>query len=206
MKSKKTLLLIIFALILASLLGLFLYFFWTLQNKDSLSQGDSKKEKSTLVLSGKCLILEEQYCDDWTIIKDSLGDSFFAFSLPVGTRVLAPFEGYLMTGDNLDWDWNGKTKWVILEHDPNGVVDASTTGVFIAGAISLEKIAQENLGVINSVGGSSIDKQGYAIAEIVEGISVLDNYNLLIQFMSMDTTARSLIDDEELSKKYFINE
>ena len=206
MKSKKTILLIIFALVSVILLGLFLYLFRASQNEDSLLEEDFKKEGLPSVSAGKCLILEQQYCDDWTIVKDSKGYSLFAFSLPVGTRVLAPFEGYLMAGTDLDWDWNDKTSWVVLEHDPNGVVDSFTTGVFVAGAISFEKKAQENLGIIYSTKGGSIDKEGHVIAEVVEGPAVLDNYNLLIQFMSMDTVAKSLIDDEELSKKYFINE
>ncbi|MCR4279139.1 MAG: hypothetical protein NUV78_00130 [Candidatus Zambryskibacteria bacterium] len=204
MKNGEIRFLAIFVLVLLSLVVLSFYLASNSQDGGLFSWFSSGDRPSLQPLS-KCLVLEEQYCDNWVIIQDAKGRSFFAFNLPTGTKVLSPFGGYLMTGNILDWDWNDQTRWVMLEHNPSGNVGSDTIGFFAIGALSLEKIPQESLATIDPISGGSID-EGYIIAEIVDGPPIIDNYNLLIEFMDMDTTTKSLVYSEDLSKKYLTSE
>jgi hypothetical protein len=140
----------------------------------------------------KCKIFDGRYCDGWTVVQDSEGHKFFAFNLPVGTKILSPFDGDLLTGTNLDWEWDDEKNWIVLENSPSGKVDEKTIGFSAFGAISFT----------SSMSNKHI-KRGYIVAEIVEGPPVVSNYNLLVMFTRYDADVKSLVYDEELSQKFF---
>lgn len=156
---------------------------------------------------GSCLILEEKFCDNGTVVR-IFGEPMLAFRLPPGTLLFAPWSGKVFLGGTSAINPKLAGLDMLLDANSNQVADPEDIGFaahgdfeILPGAIE-QGVAWEQSGLI-LIGDHFTVAQGAPIARMRDtGATTLrGNHNLVVFVVSYDSARGAFAISQQLTQE-----